>query len=68
MNVQELAKIAFAAYRERVGGKTYDGQELPQWEGLHPGVREGWIAAIKAAKNEIAAHNRAFLNTDQRSA
>lgn len=39
------AKLAFDAYSKAVGGKTFDGWPLPQWEDVGETVRAGWIAA-----------------------
>lgn len=43
-----LGRIAFEAYREAVGGKTFDGKPIPGWADLHGDadkIRAGWEAA-----------------------
>lgn len=42
------AKLAFDAYSKAVGGKTFDGRPIPQWEDVGETVRAGWIAAANA--------------------
>lgn len=42
---------AFEAYRKAVGGKTYDGKPIPDWNTVTPIVRRGWEAA-EFARNE----------------
>lgn len=46
--MNELAKIAFDAYRVAVGGKTYDGKPIPEFAEVSASVQNGWIAAVNA--------------------
>ena len=48
------AQAAFVAYNETVQPgqtpwKTFDGRDVPKWEGLNDSVRAKWRAAVKAA-------------------
>ncbi len=48
-----LGKIAFDAYKQRVGGKTVQGHDIPDWEDLGEVVQSGWEAAGEAVENEV---------------
>lgn len=50
--VAELAKVAFNAYGESTGGKTWDGKPIPPFEVVAertPHVARAWEAAVTAA-------------------
>lgn len=55
MNLHEqIAKAAFEAYNEKVlpgqtPWKTFNGQDVPRWEGLNDSVRAKWMAAVEGA-------------------
>lgn len=42
-----LGRAAFEAYVKSVGGKTWDGNDIPGWDDpkMTDKVRDGWIAA-----------------------
>lgn len=44
----EYGRVAYQAYAASTGGKTYDGRDMPTWEGLTPRIREAWSAAAGA--------------------
>jgi len=46
-------QVAFEAYNENRGGRTWDGKPTPPWTDLTPGVREGWQAAALAVRSEL---------------
>jgi hypothetical protein len=46
----DLAKAAYAAYAKSTGGKTYDGRDMPTWDGLTDRIREAWCCAADAAR------------------
>lgn len=45
---EAMAKKAFEAYSQEVGGKTYDGKPIPPWESLTDTVKNGWRAVVSA--------------------
>lgn len=47
MNITN-GQIAFEAYSKSMGGKTYDGKDIPHWEDISPKVQEAWGAAASA--------------------
>lgn len=54
MDSDTTAQIAFAAYNESAGGKTWDGKPIPTWEQLSESeggrkVQGHWRAAMRAA-------------------
>jgi hypothetical protein len=56
MSEKTMGQVAFEAYCDAVGGKTYDGKPIPGWDELHGDrlkVQGGWEAAALAA---IHAH------------
>ncbi len=46
---ETIGRAAFEAYSESTGGLTYDGKEIPSWEGLTEAIRLAWVAAGHAA-------------------
>lgn len=44
----ELGRAAFEAYRLYVGGSTFDGRPIPEWDALTAMVRHGWQEAAMA--------------------
>lgn len=58
MTHEALAVKMFNAYNEEgpTPWKTFDGRDVPRWEGLNDAVRAKWVAAAKAAmvKSETA--------------
>jgi hypothetical protein len=49
----QLARIAYAAYCKRAGGKTYDGKPLPGWTDIGVERQACWIEAVKAVVHEV---------------
>jgi len=45
---QEIAEVAFKAYNEQAGGKTWDGKDIPPFSEVGDKVQANWIAAVKA--------------------
>lgn len=45
---------AYEAYGRQVGGKTYDGRDIPAWDDLRDAIRGGWQAAALAGHDAIA--------------
>lgn len=46
-----LGKVAYEAYSEATGGKSFSGDELPSWDERyesHPQIAEAWEAAAQA--------------------
>lgn len=53
---EELAEVAFAAYGESVGGKTYDGKPIPPLATIRentPRVAAAWEAAAEAVRDRV---------------
>lgn len=47
-----LGEIAYTAYRESTGGRTYSGAEMPLWADLPLAIQWAWQAAGTA----VSAH------------
>ena len=41
-NEKTFGQIAFEAYSESVGGKTWDGKEIPPYEDLPDPIKTAW--------------------------
>lgn len=35
-------QIGYEAYVQSTGGKTFDGRDMPKWEGLPPNIQKAW--------------------------
>jgi hypothetical protein len=47
INLANLAQAAYEAYCEHRGWKSFDGDDLPQWALVAPGIQAGWCAAAR---------------------
>ena len=48
---RELGAVAYAAYAQSTGGRTFDGRDMPTWEQIAertPHVARAWEAAAAA--------------------
>lgn len=52
-----IAKIAFEAYSNAVGGTNVAGNPIPPWEELGEKVQGGWTAAVNAMANYLLDPN-----------
>lgn len=43
-----FGQIAFEAYSQSTGGKTYDGRDIPTWDELTERIQQAWEAAAQA--------------------
>lgn len=50
-----LGQTAFEAYKRQVGGVTYDGKPIPDWENLTGGdkMRAAWEEAAQEVKAKV---------------
>lgn len=48
-----LAQVAYAAYGESTGGKTFDGRPMPEWDDLGEGIQRAWREAAAAVAAEL---------------
>lgn len=61
MNIT-LGQIAFEAYSKAMGGKTYDGKNIPHWNDLSAQVQKGWTAAARAVSGMGGAYIGGSVN------
>lgn len=45
---RSAGQVAFEAYNEAKGGKTYDDKPIPPWDQVGEKVQAGWEAAANA--------------------
>lgn len=43
-----LARIAYDAYCESVGGKAFNGDNLPPFDDVPQRIKNAWLAAVNA--------------------
>lgn len=58
--IERAAQAAFARYNETVlpgqtPWKTWDGKDVPRWEGLNDSVRAKWRASVEAMIDSVHA-------------
>lgn len=51
--VLDLARLAYEAYGESTGGKTFDGRQMPDWDDLGEKIQTAWVAAAGAVFTAI---------------
>ena len=49
----DIGLIAFEAYKKKVGGKTYDGKDMPNWSDVGQSVQDGWRHAAVAVSQYL---------------
>lgn len=55
--VAHLAEVAFNAYGQSTGGKTWDGKDIPPYAAVRektPHVARAWEAAVRAVLTEVS--------------
>lgn len=52
-SLNQLARVAYAKYCQRAGGKTFDGKPLPEWLTLGAERQACWIEAARAVYEEV---------------
>lgn len=58
-----LGKIAFDAYSESTGGKTYNDRPIPPWSDISPHIQQAWQAAALAV---VEAHDGGFRHMGEK--
>ena len=48
-----LAELAFKAYNDQAGGKTWDGKDIPPFAEVGEKVQANWRAAVKAVWDDL---------------
>lgn len=46
--MKETAHVAYDAYADHTGGKTFDGRDMPKWHELPDRIKDAWRAACRA--------------------
>lgn len=52
-SLNQLARMAYAAYCQRAGGKTFDDKPLPDWLALGAERQACWIEATRAVADQV---------------
>ncbi len=50
MQDETFGRIGYEAYAVSTGGKTYDGRDMPTWDGLTNKIRTAWCDAASAVR------------------
>ena len=48
-----VARTAYEAYARSMGGKTYDGRDMPQWRELPQHIQVAWETAARHAVRAV---------------
>jgi hypothetical protein len=48
--IPELGQIAYEAYANHTGNKTFDGRDMPHWNDLNTSIQMAWNKAAEAAR------------------
>ena len=52
-----LGRVAFEAYNESKGGRTYDDKQIPPWDHLSETVQTAWKCAARAVRARTEMHH-----------
>jgi hypothetical protein len=52
-NEMDMAKAAYDAYKESVGGTAFNGDQLPEFSGLNLKITTAWLAAARAVATAV---------------
>lgn len=65
MNAETYGMVNYNAYCKSVGGKTWDGRDIPAWADLTDTIRNAWIAsALKVRETVMYYVDNDGFNTD----
>lgn len=62
---KSLGQVAYEAYGESTGWKTYNGNEMPRWEALGEPIQQAWEAAAEAARSTAAPVHSKILTGEE---
>jgi hypothetical protein len=54
----ELGRIAYTAYCERQGWKSFSGDQLPEWNAVRLDIKLAWIAAAMSAVEHFRIYSK----------
>ena len=43
ISTEELGEKAYTLYRESCGGKSFHGEDIPEWDGVREDIKKHWI-------------------------
>lgn len=66
MGPKTAGQVAFEAYNEAKGGRTYDDKPIPPWSDVGEAVRSAWEAAAAAVQR--ASHDEARIEAERERA
>jgi hypothetical protein len=59
----ELGRVAYTAYCERQGWKSFNGDQLPVWDSVRLDIKLAWIAAAVSAVEHWRIHTSGYIDT-----
>jgi len=65
MGMEQYGKAAFEAYKKKVGGKTYDNKDIPDWDNLGKTIQDAWMIAAHDAIELWLRTNSNKTSTDE---
>ncbi|GAA0494145.1 hypothetical protein Ade02nite_20640 [Paractinoplanes deccanensis] len=57
-NTFQLARIAYDAYCTAVGGKAFNGDDLPAFDDVPQRIKDAWIVAATAVADKVREESR----------
>ena len=54
MEIEQLARFAYAAYGEATDGRNYRGEPMPAWEDLGTAIQSAWKQAVKTVAHIVS--------------
>jgi hypothetical protein len=52
-DINELARVAYDAYCEAVGGKAFNGDTLPGFDAVPERIRNAWVVSVSAVVRRL---------------
>lgn len=53
MTPYELAHIAYDAYCKAVGGKAFNGDDLPPFDAVPPRIQDAWVSSVSSVVQRL---------------
>jgi len=53
LNNYDLARVAYLAYCQTVDFKSFQGDPLPEFDGLPYAIQDAWLAAANAVAEDL---------------
>jgi len=62
MTTLEIAQAMFNAYGQHCEWKTFDGRDMPRWDGINDVVRSHWMAVAEWAEVALVTRDKVSMS------